>query len=52
MKLKQDKKKKLTDAANKFHSEVLRGSDLLHECINDLIKGKMDQTKLDKVIEC
>ena len=52
MKLKQDKKKKLQDAANKFHSEVLRGSDLLHECINDLIKGKISQTKLDEVIEC
>lgn len=52
MKLKQAKKKKLLDAANKFHAEVLKGSDLLHECINDLIKGKMDNTKLDKVIEC
>lgn len=52
MKLKQDKKKKLLDAANKFHSEVLRGSALLHESINDLIKGKLDKTKLDKIIEC
>lgn len=52
MKLKQDKKKKLLDAANKFHSEVLRGSDLLYECINDLIKGKLDKNKLDKVVEC
>ncbi len=52
MKLKQDKKKKLQDAANKFHNEVLRGSDLLHECINDLIKGKISQKKLDEVIEC
>ncbi len=52
MKLKQDKKKNLLDAANKFHSEVLRGSDLLHESINDLIKGKLDKTKLDNVIEC
>ena len=52
MKLMQDKKKKLIDAAEKFHSEVLRGADLLHECINDLIKGKLDSSKLDKVIEC
>ncbi|KKM63797.1 hypothetical protein LCGC14_1507860 [marine sediment metagenome] len=51
MKFKQDKKKKLLDAANEFHSEVLRGSDLLHECINDLIKEKVDKAKLDKVIE-
>ncbi len=51
MKLKQDKKKKLQDAANKFHTEVLKGADLLHKCINDLIKGKMDSAKLDEVIE-
>ena len=51
MKLKQDKKKKLLDAANKFHSEVLRGADLLHKSINDLIKGKMSAAKLDEVIE-
>ncbi len=50
MKLKQDKKKKLMDAANKFHSEVLRGADLLHDCINDLIKGKIDNAKLDEVV--
>jgi predicted phosphate transport protein (TIGR00153 family) len=52
MKLKQDKRKKLLDAANKFNSEVLKGSDLLHGCINDLIKGKLNKTKLDEVIEC
>jgi len=50
MKLKQDKKKKLMDAANKFHSEVLRGADLLHDSIDDLIKGKIDIAKLDEVI--
>ena len=50
-KLRQDKKKKLMDAANTFHSEVLRGADLLYESINDLIKGKLDKTKLDKVVE-
>ena len=39
------------EAANNFHEEVLRGRSLLHESINDLIKGKLDKTKLDKVIE-
>ncbi|KKM65463.1 hypothetical protein LCGC14_1491030 [marine sediment metagenome] len=51
MKLRQDKKQKLMDAAEVFHSEVLRGADLLHESINDLIKGKLDSAKLDEVIE-
>ena len=51
MKLKEDKKKKLLLAAEKFHSEVLKGADLLHECINDLINGKMTKAKLDKVIK-
>ena len=51
MKLKQDKKKKLLEAADKFHNEILKGMDLLHECINDLINGKMSTTKLDEVIE-
>ncbi|HEC36942.1 hypothetical protein LCGC14_1238910 [marine sediment metagenome] len=51
MKLRQDKKQKLMDAAEAFHSEVLRGAGLLHESINDLIKGKIDIVKLDKVVE-
>lgn len=51
MKLKQDKKKKLLEAADKFHNEILKGMDLLHECINDLINGKMSTTKLDEVIK-
>ncbi len=51
MKLKQDKKNKLMEAANKFNSEVLRGADLLHKSINDLIKGKLDKAKLDEVVE-
>ena len=51
MKLRQDKKKKLIDAAETFHTEVLRGADLLHKSINDLIKGKLDPAKLDEVIE-
>lgn len=48
--IKTDKKKKLLDAAEQFHSEVLKGADLLHSCINDLIKGKMTDAKLDKII--
>ncbi|MBY8986463.1 MAG: DUF47 family protein [Candidatus Lokiarchaeota archaeon] len=52
MKLRQDKKKRLLEAAEKFNSEVLRGSDLLHKSINDLINGKMNEAKLDEVIEC
>lgn len=52
MKLRQDKKKRLLEAAEKFHAEVLRGTNLLHECINDLINGKMKKAKLDEVIEC
>ena len=52
MKLKQDKKKRLLEAADKFYTEVLRGSDLLHECINDLINGKLNGAKLNEVIEC
>ncbi|MHA2181437.1 MAG: DUF47 family protein [Promethearchaeota archaeon] len=52
MKLKQDKRRILLEAAGKFHSEVSKGSDLLHECINDLINGKLSMTKLDDVIEC
>ena len=51
MKLKQDKKNKLLEAGIKFNSEVLRGADLLHESINDLIKGKLDKAKLDEVVE-
>ncbi len=51
MKLKQDKKMKLLTVAKKFHIEVLKGSHLLHECLNDLIQGKLDKAKLEKVIQ-
>jgi predicted phosphate transport protein (TIGR00153 family) len=52
LKLKADKKARMLNAANEFHSEVLKGSHLLHDCINDLIDGKMDKKKLDDVVEC
>ncbi|NVM34625.1 MAG: DUF47 family protein [Candidatus Lokiarchaeota archaeon] len=51
MKLLKDKKSKLLDVANEFHTQVLKGSDLLHECINDLIEGKLKKTKLEDVIK-
>ncbi len=51
MKLKQDKKSKLLNAANEFHTEVLKGSHLLHDCINDLIDGKLNKNKLEEVVQ-
>jgi len=52
MKLLKDKKNKLLNVANEFHTQVVKGSDLLHECINDLIKGKLSKDKLEEVIKC
>ena len=52
MKLKQDKKSKLLNAAKEFHTEVLKGSHLLHDCINDLIDGKLNKNKLEEVVQC
>lgn len=52
LKLKKDKKSAMLDVAGKFYTEVLDGSLLLHECINDLINGKIIKKKLDNVIEC
>jgi len=52
LKLKKDKRKVLLDAATKFYMEVLEGSLLLHECINDLVSEKIVKKKLDNVIEC
>ncbi|MFX0036544.1 MAG: DUF47 family protein [Candidatus Hermodarchaeota archaeon] len=51
MKLLKDKRSILLDAANQFYTQVLRGSDLLNECINDLIADKLDKDKLDQVIQ-
>ncbi|MFX1345576.1 MAG: DUF47 family protein [Promethearchaeota archaeon] len=52
LKFKADKKAQMQNAAKEFHSEVLKGSHLLHDCINDLIDGKMNKKKLDDVIQC
>jgi predicted phosphate transport protein (TIGR00153 family) len=52
MKLLRDKKSKLLNVANEFHAQVIKGSDLLHECINDLIEGKLKKEKLEGIIEC
>ncbi|MFX0081032.1 MAG: DUF47 family protein [Candidatus Hodarchaeota archaeon] len=52
LKLKSDKRSQLLNAANEFHSEVLKGSQLLHDCINELVNGKLDNDKLDEVIQC
>ncbi|MFX1455058.1 MAG: DUF47 family protein [Promethearchaeota archaeon] len=48
--IKTDKKKRLFEAAEQFYSEVMKGADLLHDCINDLIKGKKSDSKLNEVI--
>ncbi len=50
LKLKSDKKSQLLDASNEFYSEILRGCQLLHGCIHDLINNKMDKKNLDEVI--
>ncbi|MFX1323346.1 MAG: DUF47 family protein [Promethearchaeota archaeon] len=52
LKLKSDKKSQLLEAASKFNMEVLEGSLLLHDFINDLLGGKVDKKKLDNVIQC
>ena len=52
LKLKIDKRNQLLDAARDFNREVLNGSLMLHDCINDLVNGKIIKKKLDKVIEC
>jgi len=52
MKLGKDKRSKLLEAKNEFHAQVLKGSDLLHEYINDLIEGKQKKNKLEEVIQC
>ncbi|MFX1373963.1 MAG: DUF47 family protein [Promethearchaeota archaeon] len=52
MKLLKEKKNKLLEVANEFHAQVLKGSNLLHNCINDLIEGKLNKDKLEEVIKC
>ncbi len=50
--LKSDKRNQLLNAARKFNGEVLNGSLLLHDCINDLVNEKLDKKRLDEVIQC
>ncbi len=52
MKLLKDKKSKILDVANEFYVQVLKGSGLLHDCINELIEGKLSKDKLEEVIKC
>ena len=52
LKLFKDKQGQLLSVASKFNNEVLNGSLILHDCINDLISGKIVKKKLDEVIQC
>jgi predicted phosphate transport protein (TIGR00153 family) len=52
LKLKSDKRSQLLNAAKEFNGEVLNGSLLIHECINDLVNGKIKRKELDDVILC
>ena len=52
LKLKSDKRSQLLNAANEFNTEVLNGSLLLHDSINDLVSGTLDKKKLEKVLQC
>ncbi|MFX0008312.1 MAG: DUF47 family protein [Candidatus Hermodarchaeota archaeon] len=52
LKLKSDKRNQLLNTAREFNGEVLSGSLLLHDCINDLVKGEINKKKLDEVILC
>jgi len=50
--LKSDKRNQLLNAAREFNGEVLNGSLLLHDCINDLVNEELDEKKLDEIIQC
>ncbi len=52
MKFIKDKRSELLNTSKDFYREVLKGSDLLHGCINDLIDGKLNKNKLEEVIQC
>ncbi|MFX1391004.1 MAG: DUF47 family protein [Promethearchaeota archaeon] len=52
IKLKSDKRTRILEAASEFNDQVLNGSLLLHDCINDLIEGKIVKKELDKVMQC
>lgn len=52
MKFIKDKRTELLNAAKEFYTEILKGSVLLHESINDLVDGKLNENKLQEVIQC
>ncbi|MFX0041601.1 MAG: DUF47 family protein [Candidatus Hodarchaeota archaeon] len=52
MKFLKDKRSELLNSAKNFHTEVLKGSVLLHDCINDLVDEKLNKNKLEEVIQC
>lgn len=52
MKFIKDKRSELLNTSKDFYREVLKGSDLLHGCINDLIDEKLNKNKLEEVIQC
>jgi len=52
MKFIKDKRSELLNTSKDFYREVLKGSDLLYGCINDLIDGKLNKSKLEEVIQC
>ena len=52
LKLKSDKRSQLLNAAKEFNGEVLNGSLLIHERINDLVNGKIKRKELEEVVLC
>ncbi|UCC21245.1 MAG: DUF47 family protein [Promethearchaeota archaeon] len=52
IKLKSDKRTKVLDAASEFNNHVVNGSLLLHDCIDNLINGKLVEKDLDEVMQC
>jgi len=52
LKLMKDKRSQLLNAANEFYNEVLKGIQLLHDSINEIISDNKDSSKLDEVIKC
>ncbi len=51
LKFLKDKRAKILEVSKEFYDQVLMGSNLLHECINDLSEKKLDKKKLEAVIK-
>lgn len=51
MKFGKDKENELEGINQKFLSETLNGSAVLHEAVSEFINGKLDHQDLDKIIE-